>query len=253
MTTKPIYFMEYLRAVFRLLFFAIGTLFYCFRYLFKAFFAGQDLERALRLLSQWTRSLNRGIGLQVTVKGPLPNKPGLLVCNHRSYTDPFLIFGNLPAVPVGKVAIASWPVIGLASKLVGTVYVERANSTRRNVSRKAITDRLKKGFFVINFAEGTTHTKPHTLAFKPGLFKEAIIGDFPVYPVALDYQQTTDAWVGDDLFLRHFLATFRKRTTQAKISYGPALKAKDVQSLMDDTQKWIDQELTILRKDWVFE
>ena len=238
------------RAVLRLTFFAIGSLFYIFRYLVKAIFVGNDLERSLRLLSQWTRILTKGLGLKIEVLGEIPQEAGLLVCNHRSYTDPFLLFGNMAAVPVGKAAVANWPIIGLAGKLAGAVFINRTSIESRKAARIEIAERLKNGFFVINYAEGTTHTNSQTIDFKPGLFKEAALAQFPIYPVALDYRLVTDAWVGDDVFIRHFLACFGKRHTYARIRIGPAIANTNASELITQTKDWIDTELLMLRKDW---
>jgi len=239
-----------IRGVLRLVFFAIGSIFYISRYLIKRVVIGDDLQRALRLLSQWTNLLTKGLGLKIEVIGDIPKQAGLLVCNHRSYTDPFLLFGSVPSVPVGKAAVANWPIIGLAGKLAGAVYIDRTSPESRKDSRKAIADRLKNNFFVINYAEGTTHTNPQTTDFKPGLFKEAAIGQFPIYPVALEYQIKTDAWVGDDVFIRHFLECFGKRNTYARVRFGTAIKGTDANELLFSSKQWIDEQLLELRKDW---
>lgn len=239
-----------IRGILRLVFFAVGSVFYIARYLTKTVVAGNDLERALRLLSQWTNILTKVLGLQIEVMGAIPKQAGLLVCNHRSYTDPFLLFGSVPAVPVGKAAVANWPIIGLAGKLAGAVYIDRTSPESRKTSRKAIADRLQNGFFVINYAEGTTHINPQTTDFKPGLFKEAAIAQFPIYPVALEYQLDTDAWVGDDVFVRHFLECFGKKKTYARVRFGPAMKNLDAKELLVSSKQWIDEQLLDFRKDW---
>ena len=239
-----------LRGIIRLIFFAIGSLFYMTRYLLKAAIVGHNLTRSLRLLGQWTRILMNGIGLEIEVVGTIPKQAGLLVCNHRSYTDPFLLFGSISAVPVGKAAVAKWPIIGFAGKLAGAVFIDRASPESRKASREAIANRLQKDFFVINYAEGTTHTNPQTIDFKPGLFKEAAIAQFPIYPVALDYKLEEDAWVGDDVFIRHFLECFGKKKTAAKVRIGPAFKHTDPEILLTLTKNWIDHALVEIRAEW---
>ena len=239
-----------LRGTIRLVFFATGTLFYITRYLLKAAIIGNNLPRALRLLGQWTRILTNGLGLEIEVVGDIPQQAGLLVCNHRSYTDPFLLFDSIPAVPVGKAAIAKWPIIGIAGKLVGAVFIDRTSPESRKASREAIANRLQKDFFVINYAEGTTHTNPQTIDFKPGLFKEAAIAQFPIYPVALDFKLKEDAWVGDDVFIRHFLECFGKKKTYAKVRIGPAFKHTNPETLLTLTKNWIDHALIEIRKEW---
>lgn len=239
-----------LRGIVRLIFFVIGSVFYINRYLLKATFIGNDLHRALRLLSQWTLLLTKGLGLNIEVEGEVPKQAGLLVCNHRSYIDPFLLFGSIPAVPVGKAEVAKWPIIGKAGKLAGAVYIDRTSPESRMASRDAIASRLQNGFSVINYAEGTTHTNPQTIEFKPGLFKEAVIAQFPIYPVALDYQLEKDAWIGDDVFIRHFLECFGKKKTYAKVRIGPALTNTNTDNLISLTKNWIDQALLEINEDW---
>ena len=239
-----------LRGFLRLLFFIVGSLFYMSRYLIKVIFVGHDLHRSLHLLSEWTRILMKGLGLTIEVVGTIPEQAGLLICNHRSYVDPFLLFGSVPAVPVGKAAVAKWPLIGQAGKLAGAVFIDRASPESRQASRQAIAERLQNGFFVINYAEGTTHTNPQTIDFKPGLFKDAAISQFLIYPVALDYQLDKDAWVGDDVFIRHFLECFGKKNTSAKVYIGPPIKNTDANNLLNDTKNWIDNALLEMRKDW---
>ncbi len=239
-----------LRGIIRLVFFAIGSIFYISRYLLKAAFIGNDLHRSLRLLSQWTRLLTKGLGLHITVAGNIPKQAGLLVCNHRSYIDPFLLFGSISAVPVGKAAVAKWPIIGIAGKLAGAVFIDRTSTESRKASREAIANRLENGFFVINYAEGTTHTNDQTIDFKPGLFKEAAIAQFPIYPVALDYQLEGDAWVGDDVFIRHFLQCFGKKNTYAKVRIGPAFNDTSADILLSNTKNWIDQALLDIKEEW---
>lgn len=238
------------RGAIRLIFFATGSLFYITRYLLKATITGNDLPRALRLLGQWTRILTYGLGLEIEVVGDIPKQAGLLVCNHRSYTDPFLLFGSIPAVPVGKAAVAKWPIIGIAGKLAGAVFIDRTSPESRKASREAIANRLQSGFFVINYAEGTTHTNPQTIDFKPGLFKEAAIAQFPIYPIALDYELEGDAWVGDDVFIRHFLECFGKRKTYAKVRIGPAFKHTNPETLLSLTKNWIDRSLVEIKEEW---
>lgn len=239
-----------IRGVGRLVYFVIGSVFYICRYLIKGLFIGTDLNRSLRLLSEWTNLLNKGLGLRIEVMGDIPKQAGLLVCNHRSYTDPFLLFGSVPAVPVGKAAVATWPLIGLAGKLAGAVFIDRTSTESRKASRIAIADRLNNDFFVINYAEGTTHINPQTIKFKPGLFKDAAISQFPIYPVALEYQLDADAWIGDDTFIRHFLECFSKKNTYARVRFGPELKGSDASELLNNSQQWIDEQLLEFRRDW---
>ena len=241
-----------IRASLRLSFFISGTLFYIFRYMFKAFFVGNDLDRALRLRRQWTRIFHPVLGVQIETFGNPPTEAGLLVCNHRSYYDPFLILGKVLALPVGKIEVTKWPVIGLAGKVSGAVFVDRHTKEGRQSAREEILETLQNGYCVINYPEGTTHANHQTIDFKPGLFRDAAKEQFIIYPIVHEYQRDEDAWIGDDTFLRHFFECFGKRKTYVRLSYGPQVKSETPEELLQKSKQWIDKELLRLRKDWHF-
>ena len=242
--------MNKIRAFFRLLFFAIGSIFYISRYLIKATIVGNDLDRALRLRKQWFGLINKSLGVRVEIFGEMPKESGLLVCNHRSYFDPLVVMQYLLALPVGKAEIETWPIIGYGAKVSGSIFVDRKTKEGRDKARQDILQTLRNGYFVINYPEGTTHIKPQTNDFKPALFKDAAAEGFTVYPVIQEYQRDEDAWIGDDTFIRHFFDCFGKKNTYVKLSYGPALKSDSAIELMEMSKQWIDKELLVLRKNW---
>jgi len=239
-----------IRAFFRISFFALGSLIYILRYLIKASVLGNDLNRALRIRREWFSLINWGLGVKVEIFGTPPVKPGLLVCNHRSYFDPLIIMRQLLAVPVGKIELASWPIIGYGARISGTIFVNRKTKEGRDKARTDIVKTLKDGHFVINFPEGTTHSNPQTMDFKPALFKDAVMEGFLVYPVALEYKMVSDAWINDDTFLGHFFECFGKRNTHVRISYGPLINAKSGEAMLVQSKRWIDHELLQMRSNW---
>lgn len=239
-----------IRAFFRLCFFAIGSTYYITRCLLKSVFNGLDLDHSLPLRMSWFKKINKGIGVQIETYGTPPTDPGLIVCNHRSYFDPIVVLSQMLALPVGKSEVATWPIIGLGAKVSGVIFVERKTKEGRQKARENILETLKRGYFVINYPEGTTHSNAQTIDFKPGMFKDASTEGFFVYPVAIEYQKTADAWVGDDTFLRHFFECFGKKNTYIRISYGPKLQSDNIEELMQDSKQWLDKELLRLRAGW---
>jgi len=186
----------------------------------------------------------------VEIYGDMPTEPGLLVCNHRSYFDPIVVMQFLLALPVGKAEIETWPIIGYGAKVSGSIFVNRKTKEGREKARKDIIQTLQNGYFVINYPEGTTHTNPQTIDFKPALFKDAAQEGFTIYPVVQEYQKEADAWVGDDTFLRHFFECFGKKKTVMRLSYGPPLTSNSGEELLQLSKQWIDKELLRVRKDW---
>ena len=89
------------------------------------------------------------------------------------------------------------------------------------------------------FAEGTTFRGPGILPFFPGLFRMAEQYGIPVVPIAIEYADPSDAWVGDDPFLPHFLATFGKPRVRVRIVFGRPVHARHVEDLRAHTSSWI--------------
>ena len=241
-----------LRAAYRLAFFGLGAVFYISRYLIKSVITGYNLDRGLRLRKEFTNILIPVLGIQIEVFGKLPEGGGLLVCNHRSYFDPFIILKDLPALPVGKLEVKKWPIIGTAAQVSGAIFVDRGNSESRIQARNHITQTIKKGYFVINFPEGTTHTCEQTIPFKKGMFETAAKENIDVYPIALEYQNGSDAFVGKDTFIPHFFKCFGKAQTPIRIAYGPKIEIESPDKILENTKQWIDTELLNLRKNWHF-
>lgn len=239
-----------LRAAYRLAFFGLGAIFYILRYLIKSFFVGYNLDRGLRLRKEFTNILIPVLGIKIEVFGDLPRGGGLLVCNHRSYFDPFIILKDLHALPVGKAEVNKWPVIGTAARVSGAIFVDRSSPESRNLARKNILETIKKGYFVINFPEGTTHTGEKTIEFKKGMFEDAAKENFKVFPVALEYQNEGDAFVGDDTFLPHFFNCFGKPQTLIRVTYGLCVESKNTEEILENSKLWIDAELLNLRQNW---
>jgi len=239
-----------IRATYRLLLFAFGSFYFIFRYLIKAAFVGNNLDRALRLRKQWFSLINNFVGIEMEIYGEEPKQAGLLVSNHRSYFDPLLVMQFILALPVGKAEVQNWPIIGYGAKVSGSIFVDRKTKVGRSKARKDILSKLRNGYFVLNYPEGTTHTKAQTQDFKPGLFRDAASEGFIIYPIALEYQSSSDAWVGDDTFIKHFYTCFGKQKTRVRLSYGPALRSESHEELIQLSKQWINKELLALREKW---
>lgn len=72
------------------------------------------------------KGVNALFGIRVHLHGSLsPKRPLMLVSNHSSYVDIFVLGSRLPIAFTPKKEIASWPIIGYCCKLAGCVFVER--------------------------------------------------------------------------------------------------------------------------------
>jgi 1-acyl-sn-glycerol-3-phosphate acyltransferase len=147
--------------------------------------------------------------------------------------------------------VESWPLIGSVAKTTGVIFVNRENKESRKETLKKMKDVLEKGYSVLIAPEGTTHIEPTTIDFRPGAFVLATQLDVPIIPIAIDYKLLSDAWVGDDTFLPHFIRCFGKWKTEIKVSYLEPIPISDkVEELITLSKKCIDDEMLRFRKDW---
>ncbi|MEY3053432.1 MAG: hypothetical protein RLY31_3217 [Bacteroidota bacterium] len=186
------------------------------------------------------------LGLEIETEGSVPvgSGPVLLVGNHRSYLDPIIVLTVLRVLPIAKAEVSRWPLVGAAARATGIIFVWRERRDSRAAALQAMESKLRQGYSVLVYPEGTTHVNPYTSPFKAGAFRVAAAMDVPVVPVAIEYQDEGDAWVGDDTFVAHFLRTFGRRRSRVRIAYGPALTGADPAELSREARQWIDERLT---------
>ncbi|TDE31830.1 MULTISPECIES: lysophospholipid acyltransferase family protein [Flavobacterium] len=236
----------------RLIVFILFVSFFSIIFYFMSFFCSEEnnSKRALLLRDFLIGGLNIILGIRTIIYGEKPTIQGLIVANHRSYFDPIVIVNLIHAFPVGKKEVASWPLIGYICKISGVVFVDRKCQKSRQETAENIREVLAKGYSIINFPEGTTDVLPTTLDFNYGSFVMATKIKSAVIPIAIDYKEKTDAFVGDDTFIPHFLKCFGKWTTEIKITFFPPIYSEDATYLLNTSKNMIDEELIRYRKDW---
>lgn len=235
-----------------LLFILVAVFFFCLLLVISVFYKSKErkLERGILLRRFAIRILHPILGSKITVYGKEPIDSGLIVSNHRSYFDPMVILKNNLASPVGKKEVESWPLIGSVTKTTGVIFVNREEKTSRTQTLKEVRLVLENGFSIFIAPEGTTHINPTTIDFRPGSFVLAAELGVPVMPVAIDYKNIDDAWIGDDTFIPHFLKCFSKWRTEIKVSYLEPIISSNAEELISVSKNQIDQELIRFRKDW---
>ncbi|GMH03384.1 hypothetical protein Nepgr_005223 [Nepenthes gracilis] len=126
-------------------------------------------------------------------------RPGAIISNHVSYLD--ILYHMSSSFPsfVAKRSVAKLPMVGLISKCLGCVYVQRESKSSdfKGVSG-VVTERIKEAHesehapVMMLFPEGTTTNGDFLLPFKTGAF----LAKAPVLPVVLryPYQRFSPAW-----------------------------------------------------------
>lgn len=221
----------------------------------------KDLHWTIRKRQNIARALVKWLNISVKAKNipaistrKYPSKhtqyPNnfLLVSNHRSYVDPVIVNCFIPTLPVAKSEVGDWPLIGFGAKITGVLYVKRADKQSRADTRAGVRSALQKGFHVLIYPEGTTSDLPQSLPFRIGSFKTAIEEDKGILPIAIDYGEKSDAWIGADTFLPHFIRCFGKWRTDIEITFGEPLFGDDAEFLAAKAKEWIDCRLQPLTK-----
>jgi 1-acyl-sn-glycerol-3-phosphate acyltransferase len=135
-------------------------------------------KKLLALLSVSVRERNSPAGL--------PERC-LLVLNHISWVDIFVINARSPATFIAKSEIRSWPVVGWLCTLVGTLYIERGRPKAARKATRTIVAELERGVLIAIFPEGTTTFGQSLEPFRPALFQPALEAAATVQPIALRY------------------------------------------------------------------
>ena len=138
----------------------------------------------------WARVMSWVTPVFVTVEGAEnadPEKTYVVVCNHQSQYDIFLVYGwlDLDLKWVLKAELRKAPGVGIGCEKAGHIFVDRRNPEQ---ARKAVRDALESvgdGVGVLFFAEGTRSRDGRLGPFKKGAFHVAISQDLPILPVTI--------------------------------------------------------------------
>lgn len=190
----------------------------------------------------WSRFGLAIFGARLTVEGEPPVAPFFLVANHLGYVDIFVLASRTDAVFIAKAEIADWPVMGLACKLVRTIFVDR--TVKRDIPRVlgAIEDRLRYRQGVVLFPEGTSSGGATVRHFRPALLEVAVRAEHPVHHASLAYRtppseppaHTAVCWWGDRPFLPHFWHLLSLPGFEASLVFGAgAVRGDDRKELAD--------------------
>jgi 1-acyl-sn-glycerol-3-phosphate acyltransferase len=164
--------------------------------------------RRHRAIAKWSRALLHVVGIQVERGARTPVPAGcLLVLNHVSWLDIFLVNAVVPATFVAKSEIGRWPLVGTLVTRAGTLYIERGSRRAVRRTNERIEAALNEGSVVACFPEGTTSHGHKVGRFHGGLLQPAIECGAPVVPAVLAYREPGGAismacgYVGDDSLL----------------------------------------------------
>jgi 1-acyl-sn-glycerol-3-phosphate acyltransferase len=188
---------------------------------------------------RYYRMLCALLRVRIRVVGtPVRGRPTLILSNHVSYLDIPVISAVMPIAFVAKREVASWPVVGVAAKLLRTVFVDRTKRSQTNAVNADIAQRLTEGDPVVLFAEGTSSDGNRVLEFRSALVGAVTQLDSlqPVMlqPLSIGYTRIQGlpmgrqhrplvAWYGELDFTPHFREYLRRGAVDVVVRFGDAV------------------------------
>jgi 1-acyl-sn-glycerol-3-phosphate acyltransferase len=176
-------------------------------------------------VQRWSKALLGICGVQVEQRpGAAALAHAMIVANHVSWLDIFVINTLHPCRFVAKSEIRAWPVLGWLVAQAGTVFIARGNRRDLRHIFKGMVASLQAGERVAFFPEGTTAAQGTVLPFHANLFEAAVDAGVPVQPYALRYVDaqgalhTTVDFTGDMTFAASMVAILKGPPVRAQLT-----------------------------------
>ena len=128
------------------------------------------------------------MGIELRGSGERISPGTLLVANHVSWIDIFVINALSPAAFISKAEVRKWPAIGWLAATNETVFLQRGSRGHARIVGGEITGSLQAGTTVALFPEGTTTDGSHVLHFHAALLQPALDAARPIQPLAIRYR-----------------------------------------------------------------
>ncbi|MCX7896879.1 MAG: 1-acyl-sn-glycerol-3-phosphate acyltransferase [Rhodocyclaceae bacterium] len=230
--------MNFLRSALFLLYMTISVPLVVF-YLLLNFW--QSPRRRRQLVEPWVRAtlwtIKHVLGIDWRVEGRenIPDRPCVILSKHQSALETFAlqeIFAD--TVYVYKRELHWLPFFGWGLRLMPFIAIDRAagKAALAEVAQKG-SDRLREGYSVIIFPEGTRVAPGERKRYKIGGAYLAVAAQAPVVPIALD---SGEYWPK---------RAFLKRPGTVTIRIGPPIDpaGKTPEAVMAEVEGWIEAEM----------
>jgi 1-acyl-sn-glycerol-3-phosphate acyltransferase len=191
--------------------------------------------RKRALVKRWSVRLLRILAVEARLHGDIAARGGnvLIVANHISWLDIFVLNSVHPVRFVAKSELARWPIVGAMIRGAGTLFIERTKrrDTRRVNNHVALV--LAGGDVVAIFPEGTTTDGLDMLPFKSSLLQPIVEAEGHVQPVAIRYRapdgtlSVAPAYVGETSFAESFWQVCGVRALTVELIATEALPARN--------------------------
>lgn len=190
--------------------------------------------RQLRFKRQWSARLLTILGVRLVTDEPFLSPGSLLVANHISWLDVFVINAAYPAAFVSKAEVRQWPLVGWLASRNETVFLRRGSRGHAKIVNGEIAGLLGSQRHVAIFPEGTTTDGSHVQGFHAALLQPAIEAGAAIQPLAIAYRlpdgsfTRAAAYDGDVSLLECIQAIVAEPLIVARIRVAPPISTAEM-------------------------
>ena len=185
-----------------------------------------------KLINYWSKILLSLVRLRVICRVPkneLPEYPFIVVANHISWLDIFVLLSVLPVSFIAKIEIKKWFFLGNLVEMAGTIFIDR-NRRRsvREVAKKITQKSLNHNKSYAFFPEGKTSPGKTIQKFHSGLFSLFFENqELTLLPVLIKYKKDdvfteVCAYVGEMTLLESVFRIIKNPNISAEVQIMPA-------------------------------
>lgn len=197
---------------------------------------GRDRQVVLHTwMARYGRALLGLYGVEAIARGPFVEHdaqvPGvdatgrgrIFVMNHRSGLDVPLTLAFVEATIVSRADLARWPIIGMAARRVGTLFVDRSDKRSGASVIHAMCGAIERGRGVMVYPEGTTYSGDEVRPFRAGAFTAAERTGAEIVPIGTAFAGA-GATFTDESFVDHMKRVSGTPHTRVGLVVGEPIK-----------------------------
>lgn len=204
-------------------------------------------------MKRWASSLVQATGgrVELVPGSQVPERAGarLIVANHRSPFDIGVLLSLFGGHALSRADLSRWPVLGLAARRAGTIFVNRDDGSSRASALRAIRRRLQQGASILVFPEGGTFVGDEVRPFQLGAFAALRGLEAQIVPVGLAYDPGAE--FNEESFVAHVVRVAGRPATRCVVKIGGPIASTEgsaqqlaerthsaVQTLVDDARAY---------------
>lgn len=232
--------LKFLRLTTRLLAFVLVTFFFWLSFEAASLLRGKKphIDVVNTWVSRWARTNMWFFGVKVSSnrssgddKAIYPscgsNGVGrIFVMNHRSGLDIPVLLTVAEAHVISRHDIATWPLLGLSARRVGSLFVDRESRRSGAKVLREVANLLAAGEGVAMFPEGTAFEGDEVREFHSGAFNAARRSGAEIVPIGVAYGHD-DAYYRKESFLAHTKRIALIPSLQVAVEIGEPLPSEE--------------------------